>query len=182
VLGVRLSGSEYEVLRRAASRLRAGGYSRRRFLGTAAALVGGALVGGCGADEAGKRPPSDADVLEGLLRRERALVAATAGGATAIRDQDRRHAARLVRELSLLGRSPAPPLPDDGQGERLAARKQETVFAYVAALPRLADPALRVLVMQLLASEAEHLAALRLDAGEEPVPDAFAGVTEDAAR
>jgi rubrerythrin len=49
------------------------------------------------------------------------------------------------------------------------------VFAYVQALPRLEDPDLRVLVMQLAASEAEHMAALRLSAGVEPVPDAFAG-------
>jgi rubrerythrin len=56
------------------------------------------------------------------------------------------------------------------------------VFAYVAALPRIADPDLRVLVMQVAASEAEHLAALRLAAGEEPVPDAFAGFTEAPAR
>ena len=51
------------------------------------------------------------------------------------------------------------------------------MYDYVAALPRLADPELRVLVMELLASEAEHLAALRLAAGEDPVPDAFAGFT-----
>jgi hypothetical protein len=31
--------------------------------------------------------------------------------------------------------------------------------------------------MELAASEAEHLAALRLEAGDEPVPDAFAGFT-----
>ena len=49
------------------------------------------------------------------------------------------------------------------------ARKQEAVFAYVEALPQLADPAARVAVMQILASEAEHLAALRLAAGEPPV-------------
>ena len=50
------------------------------------------------------------------------------------------------------------------------------MFAYVEALPRLEDPDLRVLVMQLAASEAEHLAALQAErAGEEPVPDAFAG-------
>ena len=39
------------------------------------------------------------------------------------------------------------------------------------------SPDLRVLVMELAASEAEHLAALRLEAGDEPVPDAFAGFT-----
>jgi hypothetical protein len=52
------------------------------------------------------------------------------------------------------------------------------VFAYVEALPRLADPGARVAVMQILASEAEHLAALREAAGQQPVPDAFAGFVE----
>jgi hypothetical protein len=54
------------------------------------------------------------------------------------------------------------------------------VFAYVAALPKLADPDARAAVMQILASEAEHLAALREGNGAEPVPDAFAGFTEPA--
>ncbi len=34
-----------------------------------------------------------------------------------------------------------------------------------------------MLVLQLAASEAEHLSALRLAAGDVPVPDAFAGAT-----
>ena len=73
--------------------------------------------------------------------------------------------------------APAPASGGDG-----LARKQEAVFAYVEALPQLADPELRVLVMQIVACEAGHLAALRLEAGEQPVPDAFAGFTvEDGA-
>ena len=43
--------------------------------------------------------------------------------------------------------------------------------------PQLAEPELRVLVLQIAASEAEHLSALRLAAGDVPVPDAFAGAT-----
>ena len=35
--------------------------------------------------------------------------------------------------------------------------------------------------MQVAASEAAHMAALRLDAGEEPVQDAFAGFTVEEA-
>ncbi len=154
--------------------------SRRRFLGAAGALVGGALLGGCGADEAAKAPESDAAVLERLLRHERGTVAAMAGApaaARALRDQDRRHAARLARELAALGGRPVPPAaPGDPGG--VPARKQQGVFTYVDALPRLSDPALRVLIMQIAASEAEHLAALRLAAGEEPAPDAFAGFSE----
>jgi hypothetical protein len=49
------------------------------------------------------------------------------------------------------------------------------VFAYVAALPKLVDPDARVTVLQILASEAEHLAALRHAAGRTAVPDPFAG-------
>jgi hypothetical protein len=156
------------------------GVTRRRFLGAAGALAW-ALLAGCGRDEAGKRPPSDADVLAGLLRRERAAGAAVAGvaGAAVLARQDELHAERLA---ALAGVALEP--PPDGTGDLPAAlaRKQECVFAYVDALPRLTDPDLRVLVMQLAAGEAEHLAALRLAAGDEPVPDPFAGFTEEPAR
>jgi len=161
-------------LTRAASRLR-GGYTRRRFLGAAGALAG-ALLAGCGRDAARERPPTDPQVLAALLRRERAAGAAVAGiaGAAAIARQDELHAERLA---SLAGVALDPVAGAEGDLVAALARKQEGVFAYVNALPRLSDPDLRVLVMQLAASEAEHLAALRLAAGEEPVPDAFAGFT-----
>ncbi len=146
---------------------------RREFLG---ALAAGALLGGCAGDEDPAVAP-DADVLAPLLAGEQAAVAALAGlaGATAIRDQDRRHAARLRTVLAGLGdrRAGAPASDPEPAGQR----KQQNVYDYVAALPRLADPDLRVMVMELLASEAEHLAALRLATGEDPVPDAFAGFT-----
>ena len=149
--------------------------SRRRFLGAAGALVGGALAAGCGVDEAGKAPPADADVLAGLLRHERAAGAAVIGSPLAelLMRQDERHAARLAELAGASDRN------SDTAHDLAAAleRKQEAVFAYVEALPRLADPATRVAVMQILASEAEHLAALRLAEGEQAVPDAFAGFT-----
>jgi hypothetical protein len=178
VLGVRLSGWEYDVVARAASRLRAGRYSRRGLiLGAAGALVGGTLLGGCGVDEAGKAPPSDAEVLDGLLQRELAAGAAVIGvaGSELIARQDALHARRLAARAGadLSGRPPAA-----ADVASALARKQEAVFAYVQAVPRLRDPQLRVLVMQLAASEAEHIAALRLATGEEPVPDAFAGFVE----
>jgi hypothetical protein len=173
VLGVRLTGSEHLIIARAASRLCAGSYSRRRFLGVAGAL----LLAGCGRDAARERPPSDAEVLRGLLRRERAAGSAVAGlaGAAAIARQDERHAERLA---ALAGAGPLARRAEPGADLAAAlARKQEAVFAYVEALPRLSDPDHRVLVMQLAASDAEHIAALRLDAGRDPVPDAFAGFT-----
>jgi hypothetical protein len=181
VLGVRLTVSEHDAVSRAASRLRAGSYSRRRFLGNAAgALVGGALLGGCGVDEAGKEPPTDAEVLDGLLRRELAAGAAVIGSPLAelVARQDHQHAERLAALVGVDVIQRGHPAAQD-----LATalrRKQEAVFAYVQALPRLADPEVRVLVMQLAASEAEHVAALRLAAGKDPVPDPFAGFTEVA--
>jgi hypothetical protein len=148
--------------------------TRRRFLGAAGALAG-VLLSACGRDAARARPPADAEVIRGLLRSERAAGAAVTGlpGAAAIARQDERHARRLA---AIGGAARAtPPAQATGDLSVALARKQETVFAYVQALPRLEDPDLRVLVMQLAASEAEHLAALRLSAGADPVPDAFAG-------
>jgi Ferritin-like domain len=143
--------------------------SRRGFLGLSAALV----LGGCGVDEAGKAPPSDEEVLRGLLDAELAAGAAVIGSPAAelLARQDRRHAERLA---ALAGVA----VPDSGAAVDLGAalaRKQQAVSAYVAALPKLVDPGARLAVMQILGSEAEHLAVLRSS-----VPDAFAGFTEPA--
>jgi hypothetical protein len=117
-------------------------------------------------------------VLAGLLPLELAAGAAVIGvaGSELIARQDELHARRLAGASGTdLGRETRAA----AQGAATAlARKQEAVFAYVEALPRLADPEARVLVMQLAASEAEHLAALRLAMGDDPVPDPFAGFTD----
>jgi len=154
--------------------------SRRRFLG-AAGLLAGLPLTACGRDAARQRPPTDAAVIGALLKRELAVGAAVAGvaGAATIARQDELHAERLGK-LSGVGAPARLPAAGDDLPAALA-RKQEGVFAYVDALPRLADADLRVLVMQIAASEAEHLAALRLAAGDQPVPDAFAGFSETAA-
>jgi hypothetical protein len=142
--------------------------TRRGFLG---AVLAGALWVGCGRDEARREPPSDADVLRGVLRRE----AAAAGAATgAVARQDAEHLAELAARAGVA--APDPP----GGGDPVSL-KQLAVFGYVDALPKLSDPELRVLVMQIAASEAAHIAALRLDAGEEPVQDAFAGFSVEEA-
>jgi hypothetical protein len=142
--------------------------SRRAFLGAAAA---GILWAGCGRDDARREPPSDADVLRGLLRREAAAAGAVAG---VLARQDAVHLRELAARAGVA--APAPPAGGDA-----ASLKQLAVFGYVDALPKLSDPELRVLVMEIAASEASHLAALRLAAGEEPVPDAFAGFTVEGA-
>jgi hypothetical protein len=155
-------------------------YSRRGFLVVAGAFAG-ALLAGCGRDAARERPPTDAEVIGGLLERERAAGAAVAAvaGAGAVAMQDELHAGRLTQLAGThAGAADAPAGSGPGGLATALGREQESLFAYVAALPRLADPDLRVLAMQLAASEAEHMAALRLAAGREPAPDAFAGFTE----
>jgi hypothetical protein len=139
-------------------------FTRRGLLGAGAAI----LLAGCGRDEAGQAPAPDASVLAGLLAVERA-AAAPAG---VIGRQDDLHAARLLAALRRAGGRPGPPRELSGN---LLARKQQAVFAYFNALPQLAAPELRVLVLRIASSEAEHLSALRLARGEPAVPDAFAG-------
>jgi hypothetical protein len=152
------------------------GLTRRGFLlGVSAA---GVLLSGCGVDEAGTAPPTDADVLGGLLDVEAAAGAAVIGSPVAelLARQDERHAGRLAELAGV-----APPLPGSREAVELStalARKQEAVFAYVAALPAIAEPDTRVALMQILASEAGHMAALREAAGDDAVPDPFAGFTE----
>jgi hypothetical protein len=89
---------------------------------------------------------------------------------------------RHAQRLAALAGVPVPASGSDAAVDLATglARKQEAVFDYVAALPRLADPDARVAVMQILASEAGHIAALRQADGTVPVPDAFAGFTEPA--
>jgi hypothetical protein len=165
--------SKADRIDKAASGLCAGGSSRREFLG--GILAAGVLVSGCAGEQDPAVPP-DAALLAPLLAGERAAVTAlaTVAGAAAVRDQDRRHVARLRTVLAAMGATPDAPGPDPAPA---LERKQQNVYDYVAVLPQLADPDLRVLVMELAASEAEHLAALRLEAGEPAVPDAFAGFT-----
>jgi hypothetical protein len=149
--------------------------SRRGFLGAAGTL----LLAGCGIDEAGKEPRSDAEVIGGLLPLELAAGGAVIGSPIAelLARQDAQHARRLAALAGAPLEQRAPAAHDLAAA---LARKQEAVFAYVEALPKLADPDARVVVMQILGSEAEHLAALRAAAGEQPVPDPFAGFLEPA--
>jgi len=149
---------------------------RREFLGAVAA---GVLIGGCAGEQDPAIPP-DGDVLNALLPGEVQALRELEQRRPELEDiwsQDQHHVSVLRKAIAALG--PAPDMVGTRAGDPLPLleRKQRNVFDYVAALPRLADPELRVLVMELAASEAEHLAALRLAVGEEPVPDAFAGFT-----
>jgi hypothetical protein len=165
---IRLIAGELGAWLGTASRLRAGSYSRRRFLG-AAALAGGAWLAGCGSRgrPVGVRPTETA-VRARVVRAELAAGAPVAGSplTAVVAREDARHAVRLGAGA----RRPA----GTADLATALARKQEAVFTFVDALPQL-PPDERVALMQVLASEAGQIAALRLAAGQDPVPDAFAG-------
>jgi len=151
--------------------------SRRGFLGAAGAFV---VLGGCGVDEARKEPPSDAEVLAGLLAVELGAGAPVVGlpEAELVARQDAAHARRLAAAAGAPEGGP----PEATLSLRDAlARKQDALFSYVAALPRLTDPDHRVLVMQIAGSEAEQLVLIRAALDGPLVPDAFAGFTVEAA-
>jgi rubrerythrin len=166
--------------------------TRRRLLQLAA--VGSAALAGCGGGGSSKRkldPEADAAILNALLELEHTAVAvytaASLGGAARrFRDHERRHAARLSQEIRRLGGSPveAKPLADYERGFpalrtprdalRLAVDVENTaVAAYIDALPKLTDPALRATVAATLTVEAEHMSVLLGELGEPQVPRAL---------
>ncbi|MFN8160093.1 MAG: ferritin-like domain-containing protein [Solirubrobacterales bacterium] len=152
----------------------------------------------------------DAGILAGVIAAERACEAAYSAALAAealpapgaalfrlLREQERAHLAALGAALRRLGEEvPAPPgaavppalrSPSPGPaGMKAAARaaiglENAAVVAQVAALRRLAGPALIALLGPILSSDAQHLVLLREAAGAGPaeaVPDAFeAGVS-----
>ena len=110
----------------------------------------------------GRRRPTPTCSAELLGHEQRALAAVDGlPGAEVIARQDREHVARLAALAGVAALDPtAAP-----SGDPLARASRMRVFAYIEALPRLADADLRVLVMRIAASEAGHLAALRLARG-----------------
>jgi len=98
--------------------------------------------------------------------------------------QERMHADALAQAVMALGATPAtgrdryavPPLPDDAAVLRFAMGVEQIAVAqYLDLIPRLSSQNLRGTFASILTVEAEHLAVLREEAGQEPVPDAFVG-------
>jgi bacterioferritin (cytochrome b1) len=166
--------------------------TRRRLLQLAA--LGSAALAGCGGGGGGEReldPEADAALLNTLLELEHTAVAVYAaaglgGAARRFGDHERQHAERLSRAIRRLGGSPVAPKPlaDYERGFpalrtsrdalRLAVDLENTaVAAYIDALPKLTDPALRATVAATLTVEAEHMSVLLGELGEPQVPRAL---------
>jgi hypothetical protein len=96
-----------------------------------------------------------------------------------LRDQEREHADGLARALrGLGGRRPAPPerpaAPPSGSafGTFALALENKLIRAYYDAMPRL-RPGLRQPLGSIMASEAQHLVALREALGRDPLQGPF---------
>jgi hypothetical protein len=169
---------------------RSAGLSRRALLAAGALAGAGVLLGGCGEAEPEPARTGDARLLASLLEREHAVIAVLAPATVALPRadrrrarrllaEDRRQAARLAGELAARGvrrprRGQAPPA---GASVALAlARTQAALAGYAGAAARLGDGGLRRTVLGFAAVEAQHAAVLRLLLGDDPAPDAFAGL------
>jgi hypothetical protein len=150
-------------------------------------LLGAGAVATAAAAPAAAAPPSDVETLERLLRSERRLEAAYEAAlrrgvldedlAVSLRDQEREHARGLETTLAARGRrSPAPAAGDSGLPAALRSRSAfvryalglegRAVRSYVEAEASLRDGRLLRPLGAILASEAQHLVALRAALGE----------------
>lgn len=146
----------------------------------APALAGASIGGAVLVAPAAAAAPSDADLLAGLLERERRLEAAYADalGRGAIEPQlgelllghEREHVRGL--EQALRGRAARQATPEPpGGGPRAFARaaldlERDTVAAYVEALGLLRDDRLLQPLGSIMACAAQHEVALRESLGQ----------------
>jgi rubrerythrin len=96
--------------------------------------------------------------------------------------QEREHADALAQAVTALGATPAsardryaiPSLDDADAVLRFAMGVEQIAIAqYLDLIPKLSSQNLRGTFASILTVEAEHLAVLREEAGQDPAPDAF---------
>jgi hypothetical protein len=158
----------------------------------------GALLSGCGGGSGRRATPAptpdpttargDVGVLNGLLDFEHVFAGLyerhrpeTSGAGRVLYDtlieHEHDHVRRLAGAVRDLGGHPVAPGTAQRAGEdpfALAERVERTaVAAYLDAIPKVADGELRGLLATIVAVEAEHLAAVRLQQGEVAVPVSF---------
>lgn len=180
-----------------------GRLSRRNLLGLSAAAVAGpsaALLAGCGDDEdTGPSPEAELRALNGVLALELGSIAVYGAGARLLTgsaleaselfaEQEREHADALEEAIEGLGGTPASPLTDEAYREAIGLDRLRDADDFLhfavdlengqvalagAALPKLGSPELRTTVIEIVATEAEHLAVLLGELGEPQVPDSF---------
>jgi len=173
--------------------------TRRTLLrGAGVTLAAGApvLISACGDDEPtppARTGPPDADVINGMLDLEYTAVAAyrraiptfrgeTLRAARRFLPQEEAHAAALVKAVQGLGarahrpkaRYPLPtPATEDEFFRYIVALENTTISAYLDALTKLSDRALRATMGAILTTEAEHVAVFSGLKDEDQTPDAF---------
>ncbi len=174
--------------------------SRRALLTAATTATGAALLAACGAKplretvRGGARVSrADVEPLNALLDVEHHAIAAYAAGipllsgrqskpAVQFLAQELAHTVQLTELIRRAGGKPNRPASSYDLGhpthadEVLALFKrleQAQLRAYLAALPRLSEGKVRSAVASIYANDAQHLAMLRWQSGESPVPAAL---------
>ena len=174
--------------------------SRRGFLALSGAAAAGVALAACGGDDDEPRRPrgaADGGLLNAALDLEQSMIEAyriglglvdrsAAGSMRAFLAQERRHAARLAREVRRLGGEPRPPktreeylrsFPELRSGRdalRFAVDlKNIAVRTYLDSVPKFARVRLRPLAASIAANEAEQMSVLLAELGRDPVPEAF---------
>ena len=135
----------------------------------------------------------DVAILNSALDLEHTAIAAYTAGAPLLRgvalasakrflSQEQEHADGLEQAIKQMGGTPnaARASYDFGRPQnatdvlRLANMIENTaIAAYIDAIPKLQEPALRATAAAIVTNEAEHVAILRGALNENPVPDAF---------
>jgi rubrerythrin len=174
-------------------------HSRRAFLGMCGAAAAAVALPGCGDDDSGgaSRRELDAGFLNVALRLEHVAVVLYADGRDLLRgsarrtaglflDQEREHVRRLARTVRGLGAEPAAPrtLEEYRRSFPLLRRGRDVlrfavdlenrvIRAYVDGLAHISDPRLRRLAGEIAATEAEQVAVLLGELGEDQLPTPF---------
>ena len=165
-----------------------------------AAAGGGTLLAGCGSHtlrsrvkNGAKVAPADVDVLNRLLEVEYHAVAAYTAGipfltraqrkaAKQFLGQDVSHASTLVGLIKQAGGKAIRPNAsyDLGQPRRaeilalLQELEAQQLAAYIQMIPELSGGKLRSTAAAMMANDAQHLAVLRQQRGQSPIPSPFA--------
>jgi hypothetical protein len=165
--------------------------------------LGAASLSGCGTridtgrTAAAQLQPAvkqrDVTILGDLLELERRTVAAYIAGipllggtqakaAEQFLDEELQHTGELIALITATGAKASPRAasydighPRDGAGVLALVHTLEglQIAGYVRSLPRLAPGPVRAAVATILASDAQHIAMVRLMQGRPPAPSAF---------
>jgi Ferritin-like domain len=174
--------------------------SRRELIAGAGAAGGGLLIAGCGTrslrsrvKKGAKVAPADVDVLNQLLALEYHAVAAYTAGIPFLRrpehkaakqflGQEVTHASTLAGLIKQAGGKPVTPEPSYDLGRPreddilalLHKLEADQLQGYIELIPALTKGKLRATAAAIMANDAQHLAVIRQQQGQPPIPSPFA--------